>query len=182
MKNQRFGLYTITIHAALVAFCLLVLMLTRENGRLKEGLYQASLAAVAGPEVDERLPEVPVIDLDGIESVLHFDGQAQDSVVLVFTTTCPACKGNLASWRDLYEHHGDRYRFVAVGLDEPEATRQYAAQNELPFPVVIPADRPSFQQAYSISSVPQTLVVGADGRVKSVRPGILPAGYAENLG
>lgn len=182
MSNKRFGGYAIGLHAVLVVFCFLILLLARENQRLEERLYRASLAAAGGPEVHDLLPELPVTGLDGNDAVLTFDGLAQDSVVLVFTTTCPACQQNLEPWRDLHRRFGDRYRFVAVGLDSPEATRRFAEQNDLPFQVVTPADRSGFQRAYGITSVPQTLVVGRDGRVKDVQPGVLSQTYRDRFG
>jgi peroxiredoxin len=182
MSNKRLGWYAIVLHAVLVIFCLLILLLARENRRLEERLVRAALAAVGGPEIDDLLPEVPVTELDGIEAVLAFDGQARETVLLVFTTTCPACQKNLEPWRDLHRRFGDRYRFVAVGLDPPEETRRFAEQHDLPYRVVVPADRSAFQRAYGIESVPQTLVVGADGRVKDVQPGVLPQSYRDRLG
>ena len=182
MNSKRFGWYTIGLHTVLVMCGLLILLLARENRQLEERLYQSSVAAAGGPEIDALLPELSVTELDGVESVLAFDGLAHDSVVLVFTTTCPACKRNLEHWRDLHENFGDRYRFVAVSLDPPEATRRYTEQNDLPFRVVMPADRSAFQRAYGITSVPQTLVVGTDGRLKDVQPGVLLPTFRDRLG
>lgn len=177
MSDKRFGWYTIVLHAVLVSFCALILLLARENRRLEERLHRASVAAAGGPEVHDLLPEMRVTELDGAESVLAFNDRTNDSVVLVFTTTCPACRKNLEPWRDLHRRFGDRYRFVAVGLDPPEATRRYVEEHDLPYRVVIPDDRSAFQRQYGIKGVPQTLVVGPDGRVKDVRPGVLPQAY-----
>ena len=125
---------------------------------------------------------MPVTDLDGLDSELAYDDSPRDSVVLVFTTTCPACQKNLGHWRDLHRRFGDRYRFVAVGLDSPEATRSWVEENDVPFQVVLPADRTSFRRDYGISSVPQTLVVSTDGRVKLTQPGVLSQEFLDRLG
>ena len=156
------------------------ILLARENRDLKDRVYRASMAAAAGPAVDDVLPAVPVTDLDGLESELVYDDPSRDSVVLVFTTTCPACHKNLERWRDLHQRYGESYRFVAVGLDPADETRRWAEQNDVPFEVVIPADRSSFQRDYGISSVPQTLVVGNDGRVKLT--GVLSPRFQDQLG
>ncbi len=182
MSNKRFSWYATGLHVALVALCLLTVLLARENRSLKDDLHSVSMLAAGGPEVDDLVPAVPVTDLDGLDSELAYDDSARDSVVLVFTTTCPACRQNLGHWRDLHQRFGDRYRFVAVGLDSPKATRTWVEENDVPFQVVLPADRSSFRLEYGITSVPQTLVVSTDGRVKLTQPGVLPREFPDQLG
>lgn len=183
MKLKCFNWYSAMMHGTVVAFGLLAMFLTLDNQRLKERLNRASVAAAGGPEVETLLPPLPVADFDGMVSTLSYDQPEKDSIVLFFTTTCGgACKSNFGNWLDLYERFSDRYEFVAVGLDDAEATRTYAEENELPFRIVIPTERRDFQLAYKIFSVPQTLVVGNDGRVKDVQPGVLPASFPDRLG
>ncbi len=182
MRDKRVSWYGLGVHAVLAIACLLILLLARENRSLEERLASASLASAGGPKIHDLLPALPVADLEGAESVLAFDAVSRNSVVLVFTTTCPACQKNLEPWLDLHEAFGDRYRFVAVSFDPPEETRRYAEEHALPFPVVTPADRAAFQKAYSITGVPQTLVVGTDGRVIDTQAGVLPQTFRARLG
>ena len=182
MQGKKLNWYSLVIHSVLLTACVLILLLARENKQLEERLYQASLAAAGGPEISEQLSDFAVTELDGDDSTLALAGLEQENVVLVFTTTCPACQKNVEPWRDLHQRLGDDYRFTAVSLDPLAATHQFADEYELPFRVVIPQDRSAFQEALNIKKVPQTLVVGMDGRVKVVQPGVLSEDFKDQLG
>ena len=62
---------------------------------------------------------------------------------------------------------------MAVGLDDPQAVRAYAAEKLLPFRVVTPSDRVGFAKGFRVKGVPQTILVGADARVKKIQVGKL---------
>ena len=173
MPSKRIGLYPVALHLALATACVLVVLLARENRRLEKALV-VSRAAAGGIKVGDPLPEVAVTELDGSATALRFDDASRDTVVLVFTTTCSACEQNLGRWLDLHEQLGERYRFVAIGVDEPQATRAWSEEHGLPFRVVVPVDRRYFPESFGLTGVPQTIVVGADGRVKDVQLGVLP--------
>lgn len=162
MSSKRLDTYTVTIHCMLVGLAALVAVLVSENRALR------ALVAPPPPEltVGEAVPEVAVRGLEGGEELLSFAPAERESLLLVFTTTCSACRANQDAWRSLYEDTHDRLRVVGVSLDDPDATRAYREEHALPFPVVVPADPQAFARDYAVTRVPFTVHLGRDGRVK----------------
>ncbi|MEM1180324.1 MAG: thioredoxin family protein [Acidobacteriota bacterium] len=181
MRAKAVRWYPFLLYATLLTCCALVLLLAQENRQLEKRLYQASLAAAGGPEISAQLSDIAVTELDGVDSTLVLGNAEQESVMLVFTTSCPACQQNVEPWLDLHRRFGEHYEFTAVSLDPLVATHIYAEANELPYRVVIPKDRSAFQESLNIKKVPQTLVVDAAGRVKIVQPGVLSEEFREQL-
>lgn len=171
MKRDSIGWYNITLHALLAVFAILVLVFASENRRLKAAPMdnpRADLLAAGDP-----LPTVLVNELDGSVSELSFDSQDQETIAMFFTTTCGICRDNLGNWLDLYKRLGADHNFVAIGIDDPEEVRTYAARNSLPFRVVTPVNRPEFVKQFKVKGVPQTVLASADGRIRKVQLGRL---------
>lgn len=158
---------------AFVALSVLVVLLARQNQRLEVALQAASQRSVGGLAEGDTMPRLELAELDGRSMSLSFEGAARASLLLVFDTTCAACDQNMDRWLELYQRYGESYRFVAIGLDEPQATLDYARRHELPFQVVVPRD-PYFAGSVGIVGVPETLLVGTDGRVEALHLGVLP--------
>lgn len=168
MTTKRFDTYAIFLHVVLVAMALLIARLAFENHQLKQPPVIAQL------EVGDTVAPVSVNTLDGEEQTLQWaGGAAKERLLLVFTTTCPACRDNQATWRSLHERLGESVDVVGISLDKPEATQVYRQDHALPFPVVIPKDLGSFSKSYEISAVPLTLHIGGDGQVKGTWLGSL---------
>ncbi|MEM7357435.1 MAG: TlpA disulfide reductase family protein, partial [Acidobacteriota bacterium] len=176
MPQRRFDLYSAFLHCALVALAVLTARLAYENHQLKQPPEVAQL------EIGASVEAVPVQTLAGSEQTLGWASQdAKERLLLVFTTTCPACKENQTTWRALYEQVGGSVEVVGISLDQLEATRAYRQVQDLPFPVVIPRDPEAFTQGYEISAVPLTLHIGGDGRVKGSWLGALTAEQLTDL-
>lgn len=171
MKRIRLDGYNVFLHGALIVLAILVLVLSTENRRLEAG--EAGAQAAGFLAVGDLLPTLPVRELDGAESELRFDGGDQDTIAMLFTTTCSICEENLGAWTKLYDQLGAELDFVAVGLDDPPAVRAYAAQNLLPFRVVVADDKTAFIKEYRLRGVPQTIRVSPEGRVKRLQLGRL---------
>ena len=172
--------YSIVLHVALLVFGVLVLLLARENRKLEEVLEATSLRTGNSLESGQQLPDVAVIELDGRRSELSFQ-DAADSLLFLFTTTCSVCEENLDRWLDLHRRFDDRFQIVAIGLDDLEATRAYVEEHDLPFRVVVPADRQYFPTAFGVLGVPETILVGAGGEVKDIRLGVLKPDFDQRL-
>ena len=61
---------------------------------------------------------------------------------------------------------------VAISLDSVESTREYAIEHGLSSPVITFPDS-KYNRLYRARSVPQIVVVEADGRVSYARRGVL---------
>ncbi len=168
MKRESTHWYSVFLHGLLIVFAALALLLAAENRRLK-----AAPAAGQGPELlatGTALPAVSVNELDGSQSELRFDGQ-RETVAMLFTTTCGVCEDNLSNWLDLYERLGADLDFVAIGLDDPPAVRDYADRKSLPFRVVTPENKLDFVKRFKARGVPLTILADAAGRVKKIQIG-----------
>lgn len=168
---MRSKLYPIFLHAVLIALGIAVLVVTRENVRLRGLLAPGVSSLQAGTPAEP----VDVLSLDGTPARLGGSPEDAGRLLLVFTTRCPACKQNQEAWRQLHAAVGDAIDVVGLSLDDPTATRAYRDELGLPFDVVVPADRERFASTYDIPVVPSTILIGGDGRIRGVWQGGLTA-------
>lgn len=110
-------------------------------------------------------------------------GESADSgarqVLFVLTTTCPYCKATLPTWdqlADSLQRFGSGHiRVVALSLDSVERTRRYASDHALRYAVAtFPTDK--LRRLYRAGSVPQTVVLDANGEVLFAHVGRLEPG------
>jgi hypothetical protein len=172
--KKRIGWYSAVLHLALIALAIQVVVLTQRNGG-PAGEVPETIAA------GDAVEPIPVVDLEGRERTVRFDGKSEDTLLFVFTTTCPACKANVPAWIDLYQRLGDRFDVVGISVDDPGPTVEYIAEYDLPYPVVTPADPVGFPRRYRIPGVPQTLRIGPDGEVRGAWIGPLTEEQIESL-
>lgn len=168
MAQLKARSYSFTLHALLVMMALLVAGLARENRQLKQAMKPLEPLA-AGAEA----PAIAARDLSGQEETLELDAASQETLLLVFTTTCPACRDNQAAWRALTQANQDRFQIVGVSLEDLETTASYREAEALPYRVLLPADNDRFSADYGINQIPLTFHIGRDGKVRDVWPGVL---------
>lgn len=161
MKSKIDG-YSALLHVALVALCIVTTLLALENHRLK-----AMMAGPGpgGPVVGQQVEPLGWLPLDGEETTLDLASGDQDSLLLVFTTDCPACRENQDAWKALHEDLGDSVNIVGVSLSELDATLGYRDAHALPFPVGVSTDPGLFTESLAITGVPMTIRVDSEGRV-----------------
>ncbi len=168
--------YFVFLHLVLVALVVQVVLLMGENKKL--------MARPKSPPTlarGEQMDPIPVRNLDGREATLAFNTSPEETILLVFTTTCPVCQENQAAWRELYERFNDHYNIVGLSVGEMEPTREYAAAHSLPFRVVIPAELEGFPSRYKIPAVPQTIRLSTRGTVEDEWTGQLPQEFIDRL-
>ncbi|MEM7352391.1 MAG: redoxin family protein [Acidobacteriota bacterium] len=178
MEKQRSTRYRWLVYGAMAGLCVLVVLLAKENERLKDLLQSIIQDQVAA---GDHLPGFAATGLAGDETWLSFDDEHRESIVLVFTTTCPSCEENVRNWQKLYQRAGDRYRFAAIGIDDPDVVRAYAEKTAMPFRVFTPTQWRIFPKSHRIAAVPLTLVVARDGRIKEAQVGILDDDFIRRL-
>lgn len=139
-------------------------------------LAAAVLAAVTGtglasvhygaPPPDFTVPTArgsePLSDLRGKPVVINF-----------WASWCPPCTAELPVFVKLREAYGERVRVVTIDWNEPGGVAQsYLKAHGVDLPVI--EDRQSrIYAAYSLSEVPDTIVLDADGAVTYVSLGEL---------
>ena len=149
--------------------------LARENRRLN-GLahYYASLRHTPEGVV---LPDLHGRDPDGRDLTISYSNVNQDTLLLVFSPTCPHCKRNWPVWHDLARGaEGKRVVFVNVGGTLPA---DFAQLYSFDSATVIAQTSPESILKYSFLETPITVVVSPDGHSEKVSSGELgPADVA----
>lgn len=173
--------YGVVLHLLLVALAVTVVYQIHRNRELQRRLAQGP-AQPPSLAVGEVLAPFEAKELDGRPAVVDFAASERGTLLLVFTTTCPACKQNQAAWKELFAKAEARYDVVGVCVDDPELAGDYVRTYELPFRVVVPTDRAAFPRDYKVPGVPYTVFVDADGKVEEAVAGTLPAGFTGHLG
>lgn len=143
--------------------------LAGENRRLNsQARYYASLRHT--PE-GVNLPELHGKDAEGRDLTISYRNVARQTLILVFSPTCPHCKRNWPVWLDLVRGAGaKRVVFVNTGgALPPDFSRVYnfgSAQ-------VMAQTDPQSILNYSLLETPITIVVSPAGRSRKVYAGEL---------
>ncbi|MGD2152889.1 MAG: redoxin domain-containing protein, partial [Gemmatimonadales bacterium] len=150
---------------ALTAAAIIVVALARQKQSL-EARYRELAARVDHPYVGMYVPVIraPCVQSDSV--LIGAPGEAERQLLLVFDTRCPYSRASLPWWNALAERlAGDlRVSIYGVSLDSLEASRAYATEHALGFPVVSLTERRA-QGLFRLQRVPQILILNDEGRV-----------------
>jgi len=132
-----------------------------------EGVAAASLEGKAAPAF--KLPgmdgkPVSLADLKGKVIVLDF-----------WATWCGPCKMSLPHLDKMYqaEKGNDIHVFAVDEQEDQKDVSQFVQQTKLSVPVLLDRDG-KVGEAYGVEGIPQTVVIGKDGKVKKVFVGFSP--------
>jgi len=116
-----------------------------------------------------KLPAaISLLDADGKSAELSFSAYPS-TVIYVFSPECPWCRRNEANIRALVAAAGARYRMIGISTVNTNL-KSYIAEGHTPFPVYV-MKSPDQMRQLGLAGTPETLVVGADGRVEKVWTG-----------
>ncbi|HRD32818.1 MAG TPA: TlpA disulfide reductase family protein [Rhodocyclaceae bacterium] len=143
--------------------------LTREATRTGT---QVSVSADANTELLAlRLP-----DLDGVEQSL---GQWRGKVLVVnfWATWCPPCLKEIPDFIAVSQRHSNEtVQFVGISIDRPEAVKTFAAEFEVPYPLLLGSPR-TLEMARgfgnSVQALPFTVIIDREGLIREVKLGTL---------
>jgi hypothetical protein len=178
MSSQKIGGYQIFLHLVLIGLASLVVLLGTQNRALRAS---RNPTPPAGPVAGDLLRPIDAKDLEGRAVQIPFGGSNRETMLFVWTTTCPACKANLPNWLAVKERFGERYNIVALSLDSIDATKPYVEAHPLPFEVLVAADPAGFRSQYNIPGVPETIHADRDGRVRGAWLGVLPKDFLDRF-
>lgn len=134
----------------------------------------------APPETEDpnknTAPDFPVLDADG-NTVRLSDSFGKPVVINFWATWCPPCKRELPDFDRLCREYGDRVVFMMVNLtdgrrDTVDGTKKFVSEKGYTFPVYFDTGL-SGAEAYSVSSIPQTTFIDANGNVFATRIGAM---------
>lgn len=91
--------------------------------------------------------------------------------VLIFfgTTWCPSCRGELATYKEIYQTYTRRGMEVAyVNIMEPRGkVSKFAKANALPFKVILD-EKGEVAEKYSVIGVPTLVLIGREGKIINI--------------
>ena len=131
-----------------------------------------------------RLPgglEFELLDGSTVRGTVKLPG-AKPALLLVYSSTCPACYANLPAWREVIEAGEEGVTVFAVGLESDRVAASQYAREHLPSALsVVPEDPHRFGSILGVDIVPFTALVDASGTLRFVRQGSLDTGSVDSL-
>jgi len=129
------------------------------------------VAGETGVSVGDYPPSFTLPDLDGNDvSLSDFEGKV---VVLdLWATWCPPCREEIPFLIELHNEFGDQgLAIVGVGLDQGGASdlAPFVRQNGIDYTIVV--GNRSISEAYRVSGIPTTFILGRDGRIAAKHVG-----------
>jgi hypothetical protein len=163
---------------ALTVAAVVVVALARQKQSL-EARYRELAARPDDPYVGMYVPVIRAPSVQADSLLIGAPGEGERQVFLVFDTRCPYSRASLPWWNALADRLvGDSGVWIyGVSLDSLEASRSYAMEHELAFPVVS-LTQPRAQGLFHLQRVPQVLILNDEGRVTFTRLGVLESDAA----
>ena len=104
---------------------------------------------------------------DGKEYSLDALMQRGPVVAAFFKISCPVCQFTFPFLERLYKRYGgDGVTFLGISQDDARATKQFAQEYGVTFPVLPDEDGYPVSNAYGLTTVPTIFLINADGRVR----------------
>jgi cytochrome c biogenesis protein CcmG, thiol:disulfide interchange protein DsbE len=141
-------------------------------GLLVVSFNRAGAQTVIPPRVGAPLSNFFLTDLQGNKVQLS-DYQGQVVLVNAWATWCPPCRAEMPDLNAYYQaHQKDGFALLAVNAGDPlSSAASFAKSNDLAFPVLLDPDL-HLLDGLGIHSFPTSIIVGRDGRVKTIHVGM----------
>jgi peroxiredoxin len=125
-------------------------------------------------------PDFTLKALSGQEVKLSGYRGQKTVVVSFWATWCGPCRLEMPSIEAFYRHNRAKdVEVLAVSIDEnPGAARKYAAENRLPFPVLVDQNSETASR-YHVGGIPSLFVIDRAGKVRAFHQGLNPSLEAE---
>ncbi len=105
--------------------------------------------------------------LDGKDYSLPALLQKGPVVAAFFKISCPVCQFTFPFLQRLYKRYGgDGATFVGISQDDARATKEFAREYGLTFPMVLDEKGYPGSNAYGLTMVPTILLIDIDGTVR----------------
>ena len=132
----------------------------------------------AAYQTEPTAPDCTVYDLDGNAYTLS-DFRGKPVILNFWASWCGPCKAEMPDFEKKYQEYGDDIHFLIVNLTDGrsetvETASDYIAQQGYTFPVYYDTDMDA-ALTYSISSIPMSYFIDAEGHQVSSHLGMMSA-------
>ncbi len=105
--------------------------------------------------------------LDNKEYSLNTPPECHSVVAAFFKSSCPVCQFTFPFLERLYKRYGgDAVTFLGISQDDARATRDFAKEYDVTFPMLLDDDGYPVSNAYGLTNVPTIFLIDTDGTVK----------------
>ena len=138
--------------------------------------------ASSGQSTTNPAPNFTVLDKDG--NTVEFSSKKGKPIILNFWASwCPPCKAEMPDFEEAYKKYGDKVEFMMVNLTDGnretlQKAKDHVSSNGYTFPVYFDTQSTA-AYAYSISSVPATYIIDAEGNIVAHAIGMMTANDLE---
>jgi len=161
---------------ACVALAVLVFLLAMQNRQLKQALTFAltDIPADALTHGDTLEPPALIDDLGQVQNV-DFGGEREQTLLLVFSSTCPACEETLPIWSEMIPEYMGRpeLQIVGIQLDRPAPDDEPGSlvTEAFPFPV-LGVTTEGYEALRRIPFIPAAILIDPAGTVEKTWYGL----------
>ncbi len=141
-------------------------------GFLLLSFHQAGAQVVVPPRVGAPLGNFTLMDIQGQQVQLQ-DYQGKVVLVNSWATWCPPCRAEMPDLTAYYQaHQKEGFVVLAINAGDPQSSAaSFAQRYQLAFPVLLDPDL-RVLDGFGIHDFPTSIVIGRDGRVKTIHVGL----------
>ena len=148
---------------------------TETADTVKTGIETSDVGDTAQSDVFPAM-DFTVYDIDR-NPVKLSDFFGKPILINFWATWCPPCKSELPDFDRVYDDYGEDVVFMMVNMtdgsrDTVESASAFTADNGYSFPVYYDCDLDA-AYTYGASSIPMTVLIGADGNIVGGQVGVL---------
>ena len=167
--RKKVDWFTAFLVVACCALAALVIALTVRNRSLTQQLaHMAEASAPPQFKKGDVVTPFPVVADSGASETIAFGGGESKTLLLVFSSTCPACKQTIPEWTDLLRTTPPAQSVRVIGVQTDKLDANAAAPGEVtaayPFPVY-GYKRPNPDPLAKVPFIPAAIVVDTHGVV-----------------
>jgi peroxiredoxin len=114
----------------------------------------------------QTAPDFSLKSIEGTEYSLAKLLQRGPVFVSFFKVSCPVCQFTFPFLERLYKRYGGKdLTFFGISQDDARATKEFADEYGVTFPMVLDAEGYPASNAYGLTNVPTSFLIDTDGAV-----------------
>ena len=112
-------------------------------------------------------PDFSLKSIDGTEYSLPKLSKRGPVFVSFFKVSCPVCQFTFPFLERIYKRYGGKdVTFLGISQDNARATKEFADEYGVTFPMVLDSEGYPASNAYGLTNVPTSFLIDTDGAVK----------------